>query len=323
MGKMLAALIAASCLIAAAEPASAQENWPQRQVNIIVPFAAGGSADLIGRILQQQMQARFSVPFVVENKSGAGGSIGAAYAAKAPADGYTLFIGTASTQAINPFLYKRLPFDVERDFQAITLLVRFPNLLFVSNRVPARTVAEFIDYLKANDGKVNFGSSGIGTSSHLSGVMFQLATGTKMTHVPFRSTAEVVNSMLSGNIDVAMESMTTTLSFAVSGQVRALAVTSPQRSDAAPELPTIGETLKGYEATAWQGLFAPAGTPRPLVERIAAEVKRIWESPAVLTALRNVGAEPATSSPDEFTQYTRAERAKWGEVVKAAGVQLD
>jgi tripartite-type tricarboxylate transporter receptor subunit TctC len=323
MRKIFAALIAASFLIAASKSAPAQENWPQRQVNIIVPFAAGGSADLIGRILQQQMQARFSVPFVVENKSGAGGSIGAAYAAKAPADGYTLFIGTASTQAINPFLYKRLPFDVERDFQAITLLVRFPNLLFVSNRVPARTVPEFIDYLKANDGKVNFGSSGIGTSSHLSGVMFQLATGTKMTHVPFRSTAEVVNSMLSGNIDVALESMTTTWSFAVSGQVRALAVTSPERSAAAPDLPTIGEILKGYEATAWQGLFAPAGTPRPVVGRIAAEVKRTWESPAATAALRQVGGEPATSSPDEFTQYTRAERAKWGEVVKAAGVQLD
>jgi len=144
-----------------------------------------------------------------------------------------------------------------------------------------------------------------------------------MTHVPFRSTAEVVNSMLGGHIDLAIDSMTTTWPFALSGDVRALAVTTPQRSTTAPDLPTIGETLKGYEATAWQGLFAPAGTPRPVVERIAAEVKRIWELPAVVRALRNVGAEPAPSGPDEFTQYTRAERAKWGEVVKAAGVQID
>jgi tripartite-type tricarboxylate transporter receptor subunit TctC len=320
MNKTFAALIAAPLAIA---PAAAQENWPQRQVSIVVPFAPAGSADLIGRILQQQMQGRFSVPFVVENKSGAGGSIGAAYAAKAPADGYTLFIGTASTQAVNPFLYKRLPFDVERDFQAITLLVRFPNLVFVSKRIPATNIPELVDYLKTNDGKVNFGSSGIGTSAHLSSVMFQLATHTTMVHVPFRSTAEVVNAMLGGSIDVAMESMTTTWPFAVSGEVRALAVTTPQRSPTAPDLPTVGETLKGYEATAWQGLFAPAGTPRAIVDRIAAEVKRMWDLPAVLTALRNVGGEPVTSTPDEFTRYTKEERARWGEVVKAAGVQLD
>ena len=177
MRKLFAALIAATCVVNAS--ATAQENWPQRQVTIVVPFAPGGSADLIARILQQQMQARFGTPFVVENKSGAGGSIGAGYAAKAPADEYTLLIGTASTQAINPFLYKRLPFDVERDFQPITLLVRFPNLLFVSKRVPATSVPQFIEYLKANDGKMNFGSSGIGTSSHLSSVMFQLATHTR------------------------------------------------------------------------------------------------------------------------------------------------
>ena len=321
MCKLFAALIAAICVVSAS--AAAQENWPQRQVTIVVPFAPGGSADLIARILQQQMQARFGTPIVVENKSGAGGSIGAGYAAKAPADGYTLLIGTASTQAINPFLYKRLPFDVERDFQAITLLVRFPNLLFVSKRVPATSVPQFIEYLKANDGKMNFGSSGIGTSSHLSSVMFQLATHTRMTHVPFRSTAEVVNSMLGGSIEVAMESMTTTWPFAVSGEVRALAVTTPRRSATAPDLPTIGETLKDDEATAWQGLFAPAGTPSPIIERIAAEVKRIWDLPAVATALRNVGGEPATSSPDEFKQYNRAERARWGGVVKAAGAQID
>ena len=321
MRKLFAALIAATCIVSA--PAAAQENWPQRQVTIVVPFAPGGSADLIARILQQQMQARFGTAFVVENKSGAGGSIGAGYAARAPADGYTLLIGTASTQAINPFLYKRLPFDVERDFQPITLLVRFPNLLFVSKRVPATSVPQFIEYLKANDGKLNFGSSGIGTSSHLSSVMFQLATRTRMIHVPFRSTAEVVNSMLGGSIEVAMESMTTTWPFAVSGEVRALAVTTPQRSATAPDLPSIGETLKDYEATAWQGLFAPAGTPSPIVEQIAAEVKRIWDLPAVATALRNVGGEPATSSPDEFKQYNRAERARWGEVVKAAGAQID
>jgi tripartite-type tricarboxylate transporter receptor subunit TctC len=304
-------------------PAHAQEPWPQRPVTIVVPFAAGGSADLLARILQQHLQAKFTVPFVVENKSGAGGSIGTGFVAKAPADGYTLLVGTVSSIAINAFLYTKLNFDVARDLQPVSLLVRFPNLLFVNPKVPAKSVPELIDYLKANNGKTNYGSSGIGTSSHPFSVMFELATNTKMTHVPFRSTAEVVNSMLGGNIDLAIDSMTTVWPFAAAGNVRALAVTTPQRSAAAPDLPTIGETLKGYEATAWQGLFAPAGTRRPILDKIAAEVKRVWELPEVITALKNVGAEPATSSPDEFAAYTAAERVRWGEVVKASGVKVD
>src|SRR6266508_894204 len=303
--------------------AHAQEPWPQRPVTIVVPFAAGGSADLLARILQQHLQAKFGIPFVVENKSGAGGSIGTGFVAKAPADGYTLLVGTVSSIAINAFLYTKLNFDVARDLQPVSLLVRFPNLLFVNPKVPAKSVPELIDYLKANNGKTNYGSSGIGTSSHLSSVMFALATNTQMTHVPFRSTAEVVNSMLSGNIDLAIDSMTTVWPFAAAGNVRALAVTTPQRSAAAPDLPTIGETLKGYEATAWQGLFAPTGTPRPIVDKIAAEVRGVWELPEVKTALKNVGAEPATSSPDEFAAYTAAERVRWGEVVKASGVKID
>jgi tripartite-type tricarboxylate transporter receptor subunit TctC len=306
-----------------ASPANAQPRWPQRQVTVVVPFAPGGSADLLARVLQQHLQAQTGIPIVVENKAGAGGSIGAGYVAKAPPDGATLLIGTASTNAINAFLYTHLNFDVARDFQAVTLLVRFPNLLFVNPRVPAKTVPELVAWLKANPGKVNYGSSGLGTSSHLSMVMFELATGTSMTHIPFRSTAEVVNNMIGGQIDLATDSMTTTWPFAQSGQIRAIAVTTPQRSASAPDLPTVGETLKGYEATAWQGLFAPAGTPRPLVEEISAQVRRIWGLPDVVKALQNVGAEPATSTPDEFTDYAKSERVRWGEVVKAAGVKID
>jgi tripartite-type tricarboxylate transporter receptor subunit TctC len=316
-------ILAAFALFLFASPAGAQDAWPQRQVTIVVPFAAGGSADLIGRILQQQLQAKTGIPFVVENKSGAGGSIGAGFVAKAPADGYTLLIGTVSTNAINAFLYTRLNFDVGRDLQAVSLLVRFPNLLFVNPRIPAKTVPELIAYLKAHDGTLNYGSSGLGTSSHLSVVMFELATGTKMTHIPFRSTAEEVNNMIGGQLDLAIDSMTTTWPFAQAGAVRAIAVTTPQRAAAAPDLPTIGETLPGYEATAWQGLFAPAGTPRPIVEAIAAEVNRIWKSLDVVKALQALGAEPVTTTPDEFTAYTKTERAKWGEVVKAAGVKIE
>jgi tripartite-type tricarboxylate transporter receptor subunit TctC len=260
---------------------------------------------------------------VVENKSGAGGSIGAGFVAKAPADGYTLLIGTVSTNAINAFLYTRLNFDVGRDLQAVSLLVRFPNLLYVNPRIPARTVPELIAHLKAHPGELNYGSSGLGTSSHLSVVMFELASGTKMTHVPFRSTAEEVNNMIGGQLDLAIDSMTTTWPFAQAGAVRALAVSTPQRAAAAPDLPTIGETLPGYEATAWQGLFAPAGTPRAIIAAIAAQLDQIWKSADVIKALQAVGAEPVTTTPDEFTAYTQSERAKWGEVVKAAGVKIE
>ena len=302
--------------------ASADDAWPQRAVTIVVPFAAGGSADLLGRLLAQHMQAKFNVPFVVENRGGAGGSLGAGVVAKAAGDGYTLLIGTVSTHAINPSLYARLPFDVEKDFSPISLLVRLPNLLTVNNDVPAKTVPELVAWLKQNESKVSFGSSGNGTSSHLAAVMFQLATGTHMTHVPFRSTADEMNSMMGGSIQLAIDSMTTLWPLAKGGQVRAIAVSTPQRVAAAPDLPTIGESVKGFEATGWQGLYAPAGTPRPIVDTIAAEVKRIFNEPQVVTALANVGGEPAPMTPDAFAEFARIERTKWAEVVKAAGVRI-
>src|SRR3984957_23968 len=303
--------------------AFAEAAWPARPVTIVVPFAAGGSADLIGRLLAQHLQQAFGTPFVVENRGGAGGSIGAGVVAKAAGDGYTLLIGTVSTHAINPALYAHLPFDVAKDFLPISLLVRLPNLLTVNNDVPARTVLELIAYLKANDGKVAFGSSGNGTSSHLAAVMFQLATGTHMTHVPFRSTTDEMTNMMSGSIQVAIDSMTSIWPLAKGGQGRALAGSTPQRVAAAPDLPTIGESVPGYEATGWQGLYAPAGTPRPIVDKIGAEVKRIFGDPQVVKTLANVGGEPATMSPDEFAAYAKAERAKWAKVVAAAAVRIE
>jgi tripartite-type tricarboxylate transporter receptor subunit TctC len=303
--------------------AHAQDSWPQRAVTMVVPFGAGGSADLTARILATYLQARLGSPFVIENKGGAGGSIGAGFVAKAPNDGYTLLVGTVSSNAVNAALYTRLPYDLERDFQPVSRLVLFPNLLFVNPKIPARSVAELITYLKANPGKINYGSSGIGTSSHLSSVMFALATGTEMTHIPFRSTSEVINNMIGGHIDLGIDSMTTTIPHARSGAVRALAVTTPQRSASMPDLPTIAETLPGYEATAWQGLFAPAGTPRPVVDKLAAQVKGILETPEVAASLEAVGAEPAPMPPDAFGAFTRTERAKWKEVVRIAGVRVD
>jgi tripartite-type tricarboxylate transporter receptor subunit TctC len=313
----------AAAVFATLAPAHAQENWPQRQVNVIVPFSAGGSTDLIARILTQHLQAKFNQSFVVENKGGAGGSIGTGQVAKATNDGYTLVVGTVSSSVINAFLYTKLPFDLEKDFQPVALLATLPNLLIVNPKLPAKTVPELVAYLKANPGKVSFGSSGIGTSSHLSAVMFQGATDTTMTHVPFRSTNEVINSMIGGHIDLAIDSMTTAWPQAKEGTVRPLGVTTPKRSETAPDLPTIGETLPGFQATAWQGLFAPAGTPRPIVDKLAAEVKRILETPEVVAQLKGLGAEPAPSSPDEFAAFLKSERGRWQEVVKASGAKID
>jgi tripartite-type tricarboxylate transporter receptor subunit TctC len=305
-----------------APPVHAQE-WPARQITIVVPFGAGGSADLLARILATQMQAKFGQPVIVENRAGAGGSIGTGYVAKAAPDGYTLLLGTVSSIAVNPALYAKLPFDVDKDLQPVTQLVSFPNLLFINAKLPVKTMPELIDYLKKNQAKVNYGSSGVGTSGHLSMVMFERALGVTLTHIPYKSTGDVVTSMLGGNIDLAIDSMTTVWPHAKQGTVRALAVTTPKRSSSAPDVPAIAETVTGYEAVAWQGLFAPAGTPKPIVDKVAAEAKRIWALPDVVKQLENVGADSALSdSPDQFTAFARNERDKWAEVVKAAGVKI-
>jgi tripartite-type tricarboxylate transporter receptor subunit TctC len=313
----------AAAIVGLAAPAGAQD-WPSKPITIVVPFGAGGSADLLARILATHMQAKFGQAVVVENRAGAGGSIGTNAVAKSAPDGYTLLLGTVSSIAVNAALYAKLPFDVDKDLQPVTQLVSFPNLLFVNPKLPVKDVPELVAYLKANEGKANYGSSGVGTSGHLSVVMFERATGVKMTHIPYKSTTDVVTSMLGGNIDLAIDSMTTIWPQAKQGLVRPLGVSTPKRVETAPDVPALGETVKGFEAVAWQGLFAPAGVPKPIVEKIAAEARRVWSLPEVRKALVDVGADSALSeSPDAFVAFTRAERLKWAEVVKAAGVKIE
>jgi tripartite-type tricarboxylate transporter receptor subunit TctC len=312
---------AATCLASAS--AGEQAVWPQRPISLVVPFSAGGSADLVARMFAQQFQAKYGVAVTVENKGGAGGSIGTALVAKAAPDGYTLVLGTVSTHAINPALYAKLPFNAETDFAPISPIVRLPNLLVVSNRLPARTVPELIAYLRANDGRVNYGSSGNGTSGHLSTVMLMRAIGVAMTHIPYRSTADEMAALIGNTIDLAIDSMTTIWPLATAGEVRALAVTTPGRVASAPALPAIGETVRGFEAVGWQGLFAPAGTPRAIIDELAAEVKRIFLQPELVSALQKVGGEPLPMPPDEFARFVQAERIKWGALVKEAGLRID
>jgi tripartite-type tricarboxylate transporter receptor subunit TctC len=320
MKKMLTAVALAA--LAFSTPARAQDDWPQKQVTIIVPFTAGGTTDMFGRILSNGLAAKFGKPFIVENRAGAGGNIGATAVARAPKDGYTLLVGTVSTHAINPFIYKNLTYDTVKDFQPVSLIARLPNLLVVSPKVPAATVAELVDHLKKNEGKLSYGSSGAGTSTHLASELFQMKTGTKMVHVPYRSSGDVMNALMGGHIDLAFDNMTLAWPQAKAGTMRAIAVTSTARSEIAPEVPTVSDTLAGFDATSWHGLFAPAGTPRPIVDKLAAEVKRIFEAPDVQKNLAEVGAVASPTTPDEFVAFIAGERKKWQEVVQAANVQM-
>jgi tripartite-type tricarboxylate transporter receptor subunit TctC len=313
------ALATAFAVFQGAVPGHAQEKWPARNVTIIVPFTAGGTADLFARLLANHMSQTFGQPFVVENRGGAGGNIGAAQVAKAPNDGYTLLLGTVSTHAINPTLYSNLTFDAAKDFQPVSLIARLPNMLVVKNDIPATNVAEFIAYVKANPDKLNYGSSGVGTSIHLAAELFKIATGTKMTHVPYRSSNEIMQNLTGGHIDLAFDNITLAWPQAKAGTIRALGVTSLQASPTAPEVPPIADTLKGFDATSWHGLFAPAGTPRPVVDKMAAEVKRILEMPETITKLTEIGAVPSPMTPDQFVGFIASERTKWAEVVKASG----
>ncbi len=267
------------------------------------------------------MQQKLGASFIVENRAGAGGNIGAGAVAKAPNDGYTLLLGTVSTHAINQFMYSNMQFDPAKDFQPISLIARLPNMLVVNPKIPAKTPAELVTYLKANPNKLTYASSGVGTSIHLASELFKIKTGTTMTHVPYRSSGEVMQNVTAGHVDLAFDNMTLAWPQAQSGNVRALAVTSLERSPTAPDVPTMDETFKGFEATSWHGLFAPAGTPKPVVDKLAAEVKRILEIPENQQKLKDIGAVASPMTPDDFTAFIATERAKWEPVVVASGAK--
>jgi tripartite-type tricarboxylate transporter receptor subunit TctC len=313
---------AVAILTALAAPAGAQE-WPARQVNLIVPFSAGGTTDLFGRLLAQHMHQKFGQPFIVENRAGAGGNLGAAAVAKAAPDGYTFLVGTVSTHAINPYIYTKLPYDTVKDFQPVSLIARLPNILVVHPSLPAKTVPELIAYLKANPDKMSYGSSGVGTSIHLAAELFKIKTGTTMTHVPFRSSGDIMNNLTGGHINLAFDNITLAWPQVKAGNLRALAVSSTERSAIAPDVPTVADTIPGFAATSWHGVFAPAGTPKAIVDRMAAEMKRILELPDVKDKLFEIGAVASPMTPEDFAKFIEGERAKWADVVKAAGVKMD
>jgi tripartite-type tricarboxylate transporter receptor subunit TctC len=303
-------------------PAIAQHRYPEKQVTLIVPFSAGGSTDVIARILAKHMQDDFGHPVIVENRSGAGGGIGSAVAAKAK-DGYTLLVATGGSHVTTPLSATTKSFDPDKDFTPISLIATFPNLLVVHKSVPANSVSELIAYLKANPNKISFGSAGTGTGSHLGLEIFQKVTGTKMTHVPFRSTGDNANSLLGGHVQLAMDIIAVMLPQTQQndGTLRALAVTSKTRSDVAPEIPPISDTIKDFEIISWIGMLAPSGTPQPIVDKLNAEVKRILALPEVIATFKQMASTPSYTTAADFSAFLVKERALWEPAIKDLGIQ--
>lgn len=322
-------VLAAAAACAVPRAAFAQAGWPNKPVRIVVPFAPAGTTDILARALAPELTRTLGQPFVIENKGGAGGNLGAAEVAKAAPDGHTLLMGTVGTHAINASLYAKMPFDHIRDFAPIALVAGVPNVL-VMNPAKAEaakigSVADLIRYAKANPGKLNMASSGNGTSIHLAGELFKTMTGTFMVHFPYRGSGPALLDLLGGNMDLMFDNLPSSLAHIKAGKLKALAVTSAERSAALPELPTIAEAgnLKGYEASSWFGLLAPAGTPADIVNRLAQETQKALAAPAMKERLQAQGAIPSGIGPAEFAKMIAAETKKWAEVVKASGAKVD
>jgi len=304
--------------------ALAQAGWPSKPITIVVPFAAGGTTDILARVIGQALGKELGQTVLVDNRAGAGGNIGAQFAAKAPADGYTLFMGTVGTHAINAALYKKLPFDPVKDFVPLTRVAMVPNLLVAHPSKPYKNVKELIAYAKANPRKVNFGSSGSGTSIHLSGELFNALAKVDMVHVPYKGSAPAVTDLISGQIDIMFDNMPSAIQHVRSGRLKPLAVTTAKRSPELPDVPTIAEAgVPGYEATSWFGMFAPAGTPAAVIARLNAALAKVLADAEVKKKMAEQGAEPISEKPEQFAEFMRKESAKWGKVVKDSGASAD
>lgn len=302
--------------------AQAETAWPTRPIKIMVGFAAGGSTDVTARIIGQALAQRLGQPVIIENRPGAGGNIAADATAKADPDGYTLLMTTSSTFAANPSLYKTLPFDVQKDFAPITLTAFIPNLLVVNPSVPANNVAEFIAYLKANPGKLNFGSAGNGTSQHLSGELFNSLADVRIVHVAYRGGAPAVTDLLAGQVQVIFAPLVEVIQQVRAEKIKALGITTAKRSSLLPDVPTIAESLPGYEVTLWNGLLAPAKTPPEIIERINRAAVDALRSEEVKAKLAEQGSEPVGDTPAEFKAFIGSELVKWRRLVEISGATV-
>ncbi|MDG5975243.1 hypothetical protein H010_08296 [Hydrogenophaga taeniospiralis CCUG 15921] len=308
---------------------AAQGAWPSKPVRIVVPFAPGGTTDILARVLAPELSKALGQPVVVDNRGGAGGNIGADLVAKAPGDGYTLLMGTVGTHGINKSLYASLPYDPQKDFAPITLVAGVPNVMVMNAKraqeLGIQSVPDFVRYAKAHPGQLNMASSGNGTSIHLASELFKARTGIFMTHIPYRGSGPALKDLIGGQMDVMFDNLPSAMPHIQSGHLKAFAVTSAVRSDSMPELPTVAEAgaLPGFEASSWFGLLAPAGTPPDIVNRLQQETTKALNLPAVKARLLSLGAIPGGDTPQAFARQIEAEISKWAPVVKASGAKVD
>lgn len=321
-GAVIAAIfvLLATCAGTRAQPAT---TYPVRTIKIVVPLAAGGVTDIVARVISERLTREWEQSVIVENRPGAGGGLAAEAVAQSPADGYTLLMGTVSTHAINPSLYANLRYNSIKDFAPISLVAYGPNMLVVHPSIPATTVGELVQFLKANPGKYSYASAGVGTSVHLLGELFKQRTGTDMVHVPYKGSAPMITDLLGGIVQMSFDNMPTALAQVRAGKLRALGITSAERWPTLPDVPTVGETLPGFVGTSWQGLFAPAGVPEPILEKLSTAVQKILHDPAVAAQFLDIGTRAVGNSRTDFADFLKIEIGRWAEMVKASGARIE
>jgi tripartite-type tricarboxylate transporter receptor subunit TctC len=316
-------LLAIAAALAISTPSFADE-WPARPVRFVVPFAAGGATDLLTRLLCEQLSLALNAPFVVDDRGGAGGNIGAAVVAAAPPDGYTWLMSAPGVLAYNKVLYREMPFDPDRDLEAVSLFAVLPNVLVVHPSVPAQSVTELIAYAKANPGTLNYGSAGVGSTSHIAAELFKSMAEVKMQHVAYRGTAPSLVDLVAGRVQLVIDNLPPIVPFIRSAQVRALAVSTESRSPLMPNLPTISESgLPGFSAYSWQMVAAPTGTPHDVTDKLAAAIKRISADPAFRQRVADIGAEAVGDTPAQARAFVKQESVKWRAVVDKSGAHAD
>jgi tripartite-type tricarboxylate transporter receptor subunit TctC len=297
-------------------------DYPTRPVKWVVPYPPGGTTDTVARIIAQYLSDKMGQQFVIDNKAGGGNNIGTEYALRSPPDGYTMLLVNPAN-GINQTLYKNLNFDIVKDMQPVAGIVRSPNVMEVTNAFPAKTVPEFIAYCKANPGKINMASSGSGTSVHMSGELFMMMTGCKMTHIPYKGAGPALTDLIGGQVHVLFDNLPSSIGHIRGGRIRALAVTTTEPSSALPGIPTVAQSVPGYEASAWFGIGMPKGTPREIVDKVNAEVNRALNDPAMVKKLEDLGGTPLKGSADDFGEVVKSEVEKWAKVVKASGATVE
>ncbi|TPQ40650.1 Bug family tripartite tricarboxylate transporter substrate binding protein [Cupriavidus pinatubonensis] len=319
--------VAAVALVAAAvfsAPAVQAQAYPNKPIRMVVGFPSGGAPDTLARIVSEKISPSWGQPVVVDNKPGAGGNIGAEAVAHAPADGYTLAMGTVGTHSINGALYSKMPYDMVKDFTPVILVATTPNVLVVHPGVPAKNVSELIALAKARPGGLTFGTPGVGTSLHVAGELFNSMAGVKITHVPYKGRAMAIPDLLGGHITMMFDNLPSALPVVKEGKLRALGVTSAKRSPSAPDIPTLAEQgLPGFEADSWFAIFAPANTPKDVVAKLNAEFNRIYSLPDVQAKLKTLGLDRVLGTPEKLAAYQRSEIAKWAKVVKESGAKAE